>query len=130
MLTILSAHGMTRVRWPSRPRRAGRWPFPDAPPPLPGPRDLLLEPVRRGAGQHDREPGAAGDPTRPGIVAVGPAVGDRRLHAGAREPADARRLDRRPDRAAPHVPGGADAVRRRLAAVQPRAEHGLADRVP
>ena len=69
--------------------------------------DLLLEPVHRRARQHDREPRAALDPAGPRIVAVRPAVGDRRLHARAREPAHAGRVDRRPDRPPAHLPGRA-----------------------
>ena len=44
----------------------------------------------------DRQRRPAEHPPRPGRLAVRAAVDDRRLHAGARQPADAVRLDRRP----------------------------------
>ena len=93
-------------------------------------RDLLHEPADRRAGQHHRERRAAGHPARPARVGLRSAVDDRRLHAGAGEPADAVRLDRRPDRPPAHVPDRPRDLHARLVAVQPRARPRLADRLP
>ena len=54
----------------------------------------------------------------------------RRVHGGARQPADAVGLDRRPARPAPHVPDRPADLHAGLAAVQPRARARLARRVP
>ena len=66
--------------------------------------------------------------TRAERVGVGAAVDDRRLHAGAGEPADARRLDGRPGRAPEDLPGRSGGVLARVAAVRAGAEPRLPDR--
>ena len=80
-------------------------------------------------GRHDRERRAAGDPPRPRRADLGAAVGDRRLHARRREPADAVGLARGSLRPPADVPDRADAVHARLGAVQHRAERWTRCRV-
>ena len=62
-------------------------------------------------------------------VACRSCSGRRRLHAGGGQPADPRRLDRRPDRPQARLQARAGAVHARLAAVRARAEPRAADRV-
>src|SRR6204780_2255641 len=93
-----------------------------APPPAAAdPRHLLHEPADRGAGQHDRQRRAALDRAPPARGPVGAAVDRGRIHARARQPADAVRLDGRPAWAQARVHDRPGAVHARLAAVQPRA---------
>ena len=87
-------------------RPASRGPRPEAVHPRLVLADLLHEPADRRHRQHDRQRRAAvaGSGTARGDL--GSAVDRGRLHARAREPADAVRLDRRSDRAAARVPVG------------------------
>ncbi len=91
-------------------------------------RDLLHEPADRRARHHDRERRAACDPPLAARVALRSAVDHRRLHAGARQPADARRIDRRPPRPQAHLPDRAHHLRVRFGAVRRRAESRRAHR--
>ena len=89
-------------------------------------RDLLHEPADRRPGLDDRQRRAALDRARAAHADLGIAVDRRRLHARARQPADALRLDGRPVRAPARVRDRARAVhaRRRCCAAPRRARAG------
>ena len=95
-----------------------------------GARDLLPEPADRRPRLDDRQRRAALDPQGPPRLGVGPAVDDRRLHAGAGQPAHAVGLDRGPNRPQARLPRRPGRVLARLAAVRARPHPRAADRVP
>ena len=76
----------------------------------------------------DRERGAADDPERPALLAVGAGVGRQRVPDRVRRAAAARRPARRPDRAPAHLPRRADRVHVGVAGVRPGRQPGAADR--
>src|SRR3954454_16793908 len=76
----------------------------------------------------DRERGAAVDPARPRLLALGPRLGRVRLPDRLRRAAAARGTSRRPDRPSASLPVRAGAVLARLAAVQAVGQRGDADR--
>ena len=92
------------------------------------PLDRPRRPLRRDADDHprpdDRERGAALDPERPRLLAVGARVGRQRLPHRIRRAAPARRPPRRPRRAPARLPRRPDALHARLAAVRRRPEPG------
>ena len=70
------------------------------------------------------------DRTGPARAAVGPAMDGGRLHPGARQPAHALGLDRRPPGAPAHLRDRAAHLRGGLTALQPGPQPDHADRLP
>ena len=83
-----------------------------------------------GARRRDRERRAALHPDRSPLLAGEPAVGDQRLRARVRRVPAPRRAPRRPARAQARLHGRTRHLHARLAAVRPRVERDVADRVP
>src|SRR4051794_26520485 len=92
------------------------------------PLDRADRPVRRLHDDHprlhDRQRGAADDPSGPGLLAVDPRLGRQRLPDRLRRPAAAVRAPRRPDRAPARVPVRPCFVHYRVAGLRLRLEPG------